>query len=263
MPPVDKNKFNWAKWGMIAAGLIFLLIALYVITLAYPQLFIRNHEDAGMVRLYYGNADKTAIAELASRVEWRIQNSGFYDSSLHYNAFYFEKPGNYKFYAFLARVPNPSQGFALSIFGNAFVNAGRIHELGELHNHQPPYSIYEGDPVHILTHEIAHLIISDQIGRSTWKALPHWKQEGLPEYIANSARAKLVDSISLENRIDILQNDFYWDVEYGWDRKHYKSGLMIEYLLDIKGLLLEEIIADSTEHDQVFSEMIEWRRSMP
>lgn len=261
MPPVGKQKHNWAKWGLIAAAIVLVLFALYVITLAYPQIFIQPHEDSGIVRLHYDGYDRALMADLAARVDWRIRNSGIYDSSAHYNAFYIEKPGKYRFYSFLARVPNPSQGFALSIFGNAFVNAQRVRELGELHNGQPPYSIYEGDPAHILTHEVAHLVVSSLIGRSTWKSLPQWKQEGLPEYISNSARARLIDSISLESRIDILQDDFYWDVGYGWDRRHYKSGLMIEYLLDVKDLLMEELIADSIQHDPVYSEMIEWRRS--
>jgi len=36
-----------------------------------------------------------------------------------------------------------------------------------------------------------------------------------------------------------------WDGERDWGRIHYEAGLLFEYLLDVKGYALEDIIADS------------------
>ena len=139
-------------------------------------------------------------------------------------------------------------------------------ELGDTTGGQPRFSIWDGDLAHIASHEIGHQYIADRIGSRRWRALPHWKQEGLPEYIANIGDIRADPSLSLVSRIGILGDDTLWTAtpagrRPGWDRVHYEAGLLVEFLLDVQGVSLEQIVSDRlTKHD-AYSAMMSWASS--
>ncbi|MEW5923157.1 MAG: hypothetical protein AB1746_04145, partial [Candidatus Zixiibacteriota bacterium] len=151
-----------------------------------------------------------------------------------------------------------AQGFALSIFDNAFVDETRVKELADISGGSPQYSIYEGSSAHIIAHEIGHLYVTGRIGRDVWKKLPHWKQEGFPEYIANISLIRGDSTASLSNRFAILQDDSTWGWKRGWDRIHYEAGLLVEFLLEVKEYSLDDIMADSVSQEATLTELIKW-----
>lgn len=105
--------------------------------------------------------------------------------------------------------------------------------------------------------------MSDRIGSARWRKLPHWKQEGLPEYIANVAEIRADPSLTLASRIEILQDDAQWTASppgrrRGWDRVHYEAWLLVEFLLDVRGLSVEQVVADDTTRTETYTAMISW-----
>ncbi|MGB5661455.1 MAG: hypothetical protein WBO54_18445, partial [Thermoanaerobaculia bacterium] len=52
----------------------------------------------------------------------------------------------------------------------------------------------------------------------------------------------------------------YWDWQQRWDRTHYESALMVEFLLDVQGYTLDDIVVDSVTRDGTYAAMVEWRK---
>jgi hypothetical protein len=251
------------RWALAALSLLLLLIVLYVSFLAFPQVAFSDSVRHGTVNVYYDDTDSEAMAKLAYNIDQRLRGCSFYDSSRTDRVFYCHEEGKFSIFTSLTRVNPAVQGFALSIFGNSFVSALRIAELAESSGGQPPYSIYEGSVAHIAAHEIAHVYICDSIGKSTWFDLPHWKQEGLPEYIANIGLLKADTMNTLVKRIHVLEDDSQWrgSRSTSWDRIHYEAGLLVEYLLEVEGRSLEYVISDSVTRAATLDAMAEWART--
>jgi hypothetical protein len=113
-----------------------------------------------------------------------------------------------------------------------------------------------------MAHEVAHLYLVDSIGRRAWSKLPHWKQEGVPEYIANIGLIRGDSTTSLPHRIGILLEDGYWSGPRSWDRIHYEAGLLVEFLLDVRGVEFRDVIADSVTREITYEAMADWYRGL-
>ena len=240
------------------AGMLAVVLTTYLVLLAFPQVLIPRSVRAGVVHLYYDDSPSAQINRLAVDVDWRLRGSDFYDSLQVYRVFFVRKQGLYTLYCRLAMVTPLAQGFALSLFGNSFVSETRLNALGRQTGGCPKYGIWEGDPAHTIAHEIGHLYLTNRIGRSRWENLPHWKQEGLPEYIANIAVMREDTLATLKGRVRVLRDDWLWGAGSRWDRTHYEAGLLVEFLLDVQGYSLEQVICANVTKDETLAALIEW-----
>lgn len=249
---------GWFLWLILT---VLILFGLQVTVLAFPQLMAANSVQSGTITLYYDGAPDAEVDCLAQQVDQRLKASGYYDPTRSDRVFYIRNQTTYNALARLAMVTPLAQGFNLSVLGNSFVCEARVTALAGKRDMCPKGSIWEGDPVHIIAHEVAHQYLVDRFGRSVWTELPHWKQEGFPEYIANIGNM-LDDSLAtLPRRIAVLQDEHPWGGEYGWDRIHYEAGLLVEFLLDVEHYSIEEILADSVTRGDTFSALMAWNQS--
>ena len=246
------------KWSVRLVVLLLIVFALQITVLAYPQIIVRNNVTVGTVGLYYNGTNGEAMSRLAAETDRRLQASPYYDPARINRVFYFDSPGLYSLFARLSFVTTMSQGFELSLFGNSFINGPRIRSLKEKTGGLPKFSIREGNPAHTIAHEIGHQYMIDQIGRSAWKNLPHWKQEGFPEYTANIEAICADSTATLDKRVVILTDRSNWPPGSRWAHIHYEAGLLFEYLLDVKGYTLEDIIADSVTAEKTLEELYDW-----
>lgn len=128
------------------------------------------------------------------------------------------------------------------------------------------------DLVYVLVHEMIHCLQDNKYGKWTFNPLhhpPYWKLEGYPEYMG---RRQLLerDNYTLKKGIkDFLartagSNDIHQIIQTSEKEStpyiYYKGRLMVEYLMDIKGLSYDEILADSLKEELVYSEMLDWYR---
>lgn len=243
---------------MWVAAVLFALFALQVTVLAFPQLIIPHSVQAGTVVIYYDGTPGTDVYKLANEVGKRLQGSGFYDSSRTDRVFLCQSQRLYTLFTLLAMVPKQAQGFGLSIFDNTFVSELRVTGLTERSGGFPKYGIWEGSLAHTITHEIGHLYMTDRTGRSRWKSLPHWKQEGFPEYVANIAPIHEDSLATLPHRFGILNTERVWGYTQRWDRIHYEAGLLVEFLFDIQGHTLDDFVADSVTREETLDAMMAW-----
>lgn len=247
-------------------GVLALALAVDVSVLAFPQIYMDNKAEAGAVVVYYDGVQSDEFDRLAGQINNRLSGGRFYESSRADRVFVFRDQSLYEKIVRLAFLKPTPQGFHLSILGNSYVSATMSRELGIGAEWRPQFSLWDGDLSHLAAHEIAHGYISDRIGRGVWNALPLWKQEGLPEYVANTSLANVDEVTSLANRIDVLLDFEEWKaVPQGrrpnWDRTQYEAWLMVEYSLDVEGMTLEQFIDPSVIEPEVYHRMVEWRQS--
>lgn len=246
---------GWFLWLLLSA---IALLVFQVAMLAFPQVLFSGEVRIGSVVIHHDEESDGKIRDIAADVNRRIAGSGFSEESRVDDVFFFNSSDKYEWFARLAFVTTDAQGFNLSILGNSYVCSPKIAALAQRTAGIPKYGTWEGNPAHTIAHEIGHQIVVDRIGRGVWTSLPHWKQEGIPEYIANIAEIRRDSLASLSNRFDILNNDSYWGIQRRWDRVHYEAGLLIEFLLDVRDYELEDIIADSVTRDRTLELLASW-----
>jgi hypothetical protein len=151
------------------------------------------------------------------------------------------------------------QGFNLSVLGTSYISAERIRLLGESSHGFPPYGVRRGDPAHVIAHEIVHDYHSDAVGIRVYRRLPWWKREGYAEYGASIAAIRADGTHSLIDRIDLLTNDGLWWNSPDWVRESFRAALLVEYLADVRGYRLAEIMRDEVTLDETQAAMLRWR----
>lgn len=246
------------RWSLRLLVVVVLAIGLQMTVLAFPQILMTKNVSAGAVTIYFDEGSPSDILTIAKEVDFRVRGSDFFDSAGTSRVFLMSDQQLFALFARLSLVQPQVQGFGLSIFGNSFVNVHRVELLGQHSGGQPNYSIFEGSVAHIIAHEIAHHYIVDRIGRKAWLDLPHWKQEGLPEYIANIAAIRTGQQADLVDRYRILTTDSVWHYQRGWDRIHYEAEILVEFLLDRRGYTLDDLTADSVTAQQTMRDLLVW-----
>jgi len=245
---------------------VLALVALFgfqVTLLAFPQILLSDSARIGTVEVYHDGLADVQARRLAAEIDRRLQGSRFHDSTRTDRVFVFSNRNSYEFYLKLLFMRVVPQGFNLPVFGNSYVCEPIVSEFGNATGRQPRFSIWDGEVAHIASHEIGHQYIADRIGRARWRDLPHWKQEGLPEYIANIGDIRADPSAGLVRRIEILLDDTRWTAvpagrRPGWDRLHYEAGLLVEFLFEVRDLSLEQIVLDRVTKESTYSAMISW-----
>jgi len=253
----SRGPTRWLLWiGVVVLAVLVGGIGM----LAFPQVLCRHQVQAGSIRLYYDDMSVAAARELARAVDHRLQASGFGDSTGTARVFLFQRPSAYAWIARLSAVPQEAQGFNLSLLGNTFVNGSRVAALGELSGRGPRFSVWEGDPAHTIAHEVGHQVVVNNIGRRT---MPQWKSEGLAEYIANIGLIREDSTEDLASRLGIFDDDQAWistrgSARKGWDRVHYEAGLLVEFLIDVRGCTLAEVAADNVTRESTRAALRSW-----
>ena len=74
----------------------------------------------------------------------------------------------------------------------------------------PKYSVFSGDLVHGITHELVHEYTSLEMGILNYRKLPSWKREGYAEFSASRIQAINDKFESLQDRISEFNNAVYW-----------------------------------------------------
>ncbi len=243
--------------------IVLVLFGVQVSLLAFPQILFSDSTRIGTVTVYHDALTEESALRLATEIDRRLQGSQFHDATRKDKLFVFRNRNTYELYLKLVFLKVAPSGFNLPILGNSYVCEAVVTELGDATGGQPRFSIWDGDLAHIAAHEIGHQYVADRIGSGRWRELPHWKREGLPEYIANIGDIRADPSLSLVSRIGVLEDDTSWTKtpvgrRPGWDRVHYEAGLLVEFLLDVQGVSPEELISDRVTRNDTYSAMISW-----
>ncbi len=247
-------------WMGAMIGVIIILILMDIIVLAYPGPFFKGKKQYGTITVYSEQPITRKTDSLLSEVLLRLEKVPIYDTDEHYNLCLCASQEKFTSFARLTVRANRIMGF--SLLGSGFVNIDFIKELGHRTGGKPKYLTREGSIVHVATHELMHGIITDYYGSLAARSLPEWKIEGYCEYGVNQYVAPRDSGYSIPERISIYLDDAMWNRTAEIHRPHYLWGLMMEYLINVRGLSFEQVMADGVSRQQVYREMMDWKKSI-
>jgi hypothetical protein len=140
------------KIALSLMGIALILFTLQVTVLAYPQLLLSHSAQFGTVTIHYDGEMNTDMDRVAADVDRRLRGCRFYDPTRSDDVYVFQDRNLYNFITRLAFVHPDVQGFAISVFDNAYVCVPLVKaklEQGGIHT---KYSIWEGSIVHTIAH---------------------------------------------------------------------------------------------------------------
>lgn len=118
-----------------------------------------------------------------------------------------------------------------------------------------------------IAHEAMHFYQMKKYGFMKFNPFNHppmWKLEGYPEYVANqsdlkSTNYRLTDSIIKLKEFEST-GEYLIETEPGQfdPLVYFKGRVMMEYLIDIKGMTYSEILNNDLTEDKVIEEMTSW-----
>lgn len=231
------------RWSGVIIGVIILLLLLDIAVLAKPGPFFPVKKLYGSITVYSEKPIEQETDSMMSEIFLRLNEVPIYDPERKFNLCLCSTQKKFTFFARLTARANRIMGFCL--LGSAYVNEDFIEELGIKTGGQPKYLTREGSVVHVATHELMHGCIYDACGYFAARTLPEWKTEGYCEYGVNQFVAPRKSGYSIAERIDIYLDDSQWNPTAEVHRAHYVWGLMMEYLINVREMTFEQVMADS------------------
>ena len=245
------------KWFGIAIGVVIVIILLALGVLTTPGPFFPEDKQYGAITVHSELPIGPEIDSIMAEVLARLETVPIYDPDRKFNLCLCSTQNKFTFFSRLKRGPSRLMGF--NVWGNCYVNGDLLKELAVKTGGKPKYMAREGSVVHIATHELMHGYLSDAYGSFASRSLPEWKAEGYCEYGVNQFVAPRDSGYTIPERIDIYLDDARWNTTASTHRAHYSWGLMMEYLINVKGMSLEQAMADSVTKDAVYQDMMDWR----
>ena len=257
---MSRIKRNLFKWLGAIVGMIIVLILLDICVLAMPGPFFPEEKKYGSITVYSEEPIGQDTDSIMSEVFLRLNSVPIYDPDRKYNLCLCSTQKKFTFFAKLTKRANRIMGFC--ILGSAYINEDYINELGMKTGGQPKYLTREGSVVHVATHELMHGYINNTYGYFAARTLPEWKIEGYCEYGVNQFVAPKDIGYSIPERVDIYLDDFQWNPIAEVHRPHYVWGLMMEYLINVRGLKFEQVMDDNIIDEDIYKEILDWRKSI-
>jgi len=244
-------------------GIVLMVFIVGITTLIlFPQPLFSNSYGYKNFRIYSEykvNEDQFNV--YIDKANELIKASELYDSTYSYDIFL----ANESFYNKIDDRILGEWSIARAIDNNVIIK-NKVHEkLGQVENGNNKF-----DLDYVLAHEMIHCLQENKYGKRKFNPINHppmWKLEGYPEYISRkrflkkegrSLKLEIQDFLERtkneENQFSIIQISSNESTPY----VYYKSRLLTEYLIEVKGLSYHEILNDKRSEELIYKEMMEW-----
>ena len=165
------------KWIIYALIILAGLVMSYGLLLARPEpFFVYQLKDRNFI--FYSNRPiDPRIRRLTDAVNAKLERSEIFDQSIQFRVFIV---GSKLLYVFL------NGPYSSAIARNYEIgNPIFIPMLDMDHEEIVHFDGHRANAAHILAHEAVHTLMAHRLGMFRVWALPWWKREGYPEYIAS------------------------------------------------------------------------------
>lgn len=214
-----------------------------------PKPYFEFEMEYNEFQVYADCPKGEALKSILDEVSARLRSIPIEGPEPQYTLFICYDAERYKMFANKAGKPATSQGFNLMPLGYTFINQSFISKIKKANSHGYQYNLLEGNPAHIITHEITHQLLSKELGFFKVRQIPTWKLEGYCEYAASLHPKRRDSSYQFKNELFKYFAGQYDHIPAG--RQFYiRSQLLTEYYLDHQENSFDTFMADSLlEHD--------------
>jgi hypothetical protein len=248
---------RWLLWAVLG-GLT--AVAVYISVLAFPTPLFAYGARVGDFRVYSDKPIQADIGQVIGEVTRRARAMEYESGRSGTRVYLCNSPKRYSFFAFLTRRNPESLAIGLSMTNSMFVSMSRVRLFREKNGGLLRHTRFEGNLAEVIAHEIAHFQSIDALGYRAHLAQPVWKSEGWAEYQANLAAIRDDPAYDLAGRIDLLVDDRPWSDGSGLARELWEWQLLVEYLGEIEGLGLRDLIKDEVTRSSTTERMMSWYR---
>ncbi len=226
-------------------GLIIAVGALYLLLLAWPQPIFRNTLQHAGIHVHSMDEIPPETSTLLQQVHERVSKSELYHPEMQYDIFICNSDW---LYTVLAPRGRDGFGACFPITDNIFLsNVDLRNNISFAYRED-----FNDRPfVAVVAHEITHVLLRQETGLWGEQKAPTWLKEGYCEMIAGeSSFPAVMGNILLA----------IGEKEGGGSFIYFKYRRMVEYLIQIEGRSIRELLADPPPHDEVLLRTQLWLR---
>jgi len=264
-----------AGWSF---GTLFLLLCIFLGLLLFPGFLFAHRLEHGNLVVYSNQDLGAGIDPILREVDRRLASSEINAPAISHRIFFghdapvfgaLQRARTEIFFRTIGMKPSPTY------------NASWPPHISHVVTFDVPDTAHDAlrrsawpeklNMTHILTHEVAHTLVLAKLAIPNTARLPMWKAEGYPEYVAMSAirsqpgyslRASvariLATDLPLEPmRYDCIGQSYLEDEnEDSWHTCYYLARVLVEYVLDRKGLSFGELAQPSISESETLRELL-------
>ncbi len=245
------------KWVLRGLLIVFILLLLDIAAHAYPNpLFAHKHRFEEFT-VYSSQPLPDDFDRVIDDVRARIEAMEYARPGARHRVYICGDQKRYSILAFLSRRSRNSMAIGLSVFGNIYMNEPKIRRMAAENYGGIRHSRFEGDFAEAIAHEIAHFNVVKALGFWNAIGMPVWKSEGYAEYQANIAPTRADSAYRFVDRIDLLMNRGFWGGG-SLARRLFEWHLLVEFLADVKGIGLDDLVDEAISESKTRQEMLAW-----
>lgn len=245
------------KWTLKALLVLLAVGVLYVGILSFPSPLFAHTKSYGTYRVYSDEPISDDFGSVIEELDRRIQAMEHAPPDAS-QRIYLCGPKRFSFFAFLLRKNPRALAIGLTVANETFVSMDRVRLFAARNRGVFRHTRFEGNLAEVVAHEVAHFNSVHAIGFRPHLRQPVWKSEGWAEYQANLAMIRSDPDYDLRRRIELLLDDGYWGEDYGVARRLWESQLLVEFLGEVKGYGLNEIVRDDVTESSTREQMMAW-----
>lgn len=221
--------------------IVFVLITIYILTLAFPQPFFKHNVTVGSITIYSDEEISTEINQIAQTAEERIRKSEIYKENSKYRIFI---ANDYWRWRYFSNFKHKAGGLSYIGIANIFLRKVDIKN-NRLYGNSGNVAAGDRTLDYFMAHEITHQLEFMSMPWYKYSIKENWIQEGYCEFIAH-------DSQNYETALE-----YYLEVPENSGAKRYtRMRLMVTYLLEKEKLNIADIWGKTNEYDSVLKKAI-------
>ena len=232
-------------------------MALYVGLLFFPSPLFAHHQSFGAYRVYSDEPIAAGFQATIDDLDRRLRAMEHAPPEAS-QRIYLCSPERYAFFASLLRKNTETLAIGLSVANETFVSLERVRLFAATNAGVFRHTRFEGNIAEVVAHEVAHFNSVHALGFRRHLRQPVWKSEGWAEYQANLAALRADPEYDLRRRIALLLDDSLWSDPEGVARFLWESQLLVEYLGEIEGYRLVDIVREDVTRSATRERMLAW-----
>lgn len=228
--------------------------------LYYPDYLFDHHTIHRNFEIYSDRPPPRDITDQLDEVTSRLEKVDGYNAENRYSIYLIHNTPLFARFTNALGMSQTIQALTVHPLGYILINLPAVERTADLYGSDYPRTLYTGDPAHIIAHELTHAVMTEQLGFITSWQLPEWKSEGYAEYGASRHSQQNTPSSTLADRAGQYLEGYY-DRLSPRQQSYIRSGLLIEYLIEVKGWNFHTLMNEAIDPDTVLSNMEEWYRA--